>query len=103
MSRYARRKDANHGVIAKRFEKLGCSVLDTSAAAIPGFPDLVIGMMGVNHLVEIKNPEYKYGRNGLNANQSAFNRDWRGCPMWTVSSEDEATALVMNWRAGNGR
>ena len=30
--------------------------------------------------------------------QSAFARDWRGGRVWVVRSEDEATALVQNWR-----
>ena len=28
----------------------------------------------------------------------AFNRDWRGERMYQVSSTDEATAVVQNWR-----
>ena len=30
--------------------------------------------------------------------QSAFARDWRGGPVYVVTSVDEATALVLNWR-----
>lgn len=97
MSRYARRKDGNHSTIAKRFEALGCTVFDTSAIGLAGFPDLVVGFRQVNHLVEVKNPETRYGRAGLNEAQSAFNRHWNGAGMWTVTSEDEATAIVQNW------
>ncbi|WP_141233353.1 hypothetical protein [Lysobacter antibioticus] len=82
----------------KRFEELGCSVVELHHAGIPGFPDLVVGCLGVNHLVEVKNPDTAYGRAGLNANQQTFNRDWRGERMFAVSSLDEAAALVQNWR-----
>lgn len=92
------KKDANHDAIAKCFRDLGCTVVETIDTSIPGFPDFVVGCMGVNHLVDAKNLLTAYGRRGLNANQSAFNRDWRGEQMVTVSSEDEVIALVQNWR-----
>lgn len=98
MRRPAAKRDANHAVIARHFEALGCSVVELPHAGVAGFPDLVVGCIGVNRLVEVKNPETAYGRRGLNANQQAFNRDWRGEPMFAVCSEDAVTALVQNWR-----
>jgi hypothetical protein len=92
------RKDGNHNELVKVFEQLGCSVAQLHAVGIPGFPDLVVGCMGSNRLVECKSNATAYGRAGLNANQSAFNRDWRGERMYTVSSPDEVIALVTNWR-----
>ena len=92
------KKDANHDVLAKCFRDLGCTVMETIDTGIPGFPDFVVGCMGVNHLVDAKNLLTSYGRRGFNANQSAFNRDWRGERMVTVSSEDEVIAVVQNWR-----
>lgn len=96
------RKDGNHDELIKVFEKLGCSVAELHACGLPGFPDIVVGSSSrhgrANFLVECKNPETAYGRAGLNANQSAFNRDWRGERMYTVSSPDEVIALVTNWR-----
>lgn len=84
----------------RRFRELGCSVLETQDTGIPGLPDLVVGCVGRTELVEVKNLETRYGRAGLNANQTVFARDWRGAAMWTVYTEDEATALVQNWRKG---
>ena len=72
--------------------------MDTVSTGISGFPDLVVGCVGRNHLVEAKNPKTAYGRRGLNDNQTAFARDWRGERIFTVSSEDEVIALVQNWR-----
>jgi hypothetical protein len=99
MNRYARRKDRNHGELVKAFEQLGCSVADLSNAGISGWPDVVLGVAGRNHLCEFKNPESRYGKAGLNPNQQAFTRDWRGGKLFMVSSVDEAAALVRNLRA----
>ena len=91
-------KDGNHDAIVARFRELGCSVVEIHATGIPGLPDLGVGCVGVTHLIEIKNPDTSYGRHGFNSNQTAFARDWRGGRVWVVRSEDEATALVQNWR-----
>ena len=91
-------KDGNHDEIVRRFRQLGCSVLETIKTGIPGFPDCVVGCVGKTYLVEIKDPHTRYGRAGLNANQTAFAQDWRGGKLFVVTSEDEATALVQNWR-----
>ena len=92
------RKDANHGEIEHAFADLGCTTADLSHAGIAGWPDLVIGCLGIDHLVEVKNPGSRYGRAGLNANQSNFARDWRGGPIHTVASRDDVIALVARWR-----
>lgn len=91
-------KDHNHDAIVRRFRALGCSVIEMHATGIPGFPDLAVGTVGITHFVEIKNPDTPYGRKGLNDNQSAFARDWRGGMVWIARSEDDATLLVQRWR-----
>lgn len=93
------RKDSNHDEIANTFRGLGCSAIDTNLPPVAGYPDLVIGCMGVTHLVEAKSTLTAYGRAGLNDNQTAFARDWRGSPVHLVSSPDDAIALVKKWRA----
>ena len=95
--RRAAKRDANHNLVADQFRALGCSVFETDRVG-DGFPDLVIGCMGVNFLVEVKNPETRYGRAGLNGGQTLFNDAWRGDKVWLVCSEDEAVAVVQNWR-----
>lgn len=92
-------RDRNHGELSKAFESLGCSVADLSLLGLPGWPDVVVGVQGRNHLVEFKNPETRYGRAGLNPDQQAFSRDWRGGKLFMVSTVDEAAALVRNLRA----
>lgn len=97
--RRASRRDGNHQAVVARFRALGCTVFETDRVG-EGFPDIVVGCLGSNRLVEIKNPASRYGKAGLNEAQLRFNRDWRGDGLWVVTSEDEATAIVQNWRRG---
>lgn len=92
------KKDANHNALVKVFRQLGCSVLDLYDVGIGGAPDIIVGCAGVTACVEIKNPETRYGRAGLNNNQTAFAREWCGGPLYVVSTPDEAAALVNNLR-----
>jgi len=92
------KKDGNHDEICKAFREVGCTVAELHNAGIPGWPDIVVGCIGLNHLVEIKSQETAYGRRGLNENQQAFSRDWGGGKVWVASSAMEAYALVKNWR-----
>lgn len=92
------KKDANHDALKLVFQQMGCSVADLYNAGLPGFPDVVVGITGRDYLVEIKNPETRYGRAGLNSNQTAFARDWRGGQLYVVSTPDEVAALVNNLR-----
>ena len=94
-----RGRDRNHATLTAAFEALGCSVADLSNTGLVGWPDVVVGVMGRNHLVEYKNPDTRYGRAGLNPNQQAFSRDWKGGKMFVVSSVDEVAHLARNLRA----
>lgn len=97
--RHRARKDKNHGELKAAFHDMGCSVADLHNTGLPGWPDVVVGVMSRNHLVEFKNPESRYGRAGLNSNQQAFAAEWRGGKLFCVSSVDEVAALVRNMRA----
>lgn len=92
------RKDSNHNELANLFRKLGVSAIDMIDTGIPGWPDLACGVMSRTYLVEVKNSTTQYGRSGLNSNQTAFQREWRGSPIEIVSTEDEVIALVRKWR-----
>jgi hypothetical protein len=98
MTRFARRghHDGNHAELAQVFEGWGCSVADTSAAGF-GFPDIVLGLIGETHLVEVKD---KDGR--LSASQQRFLRDWRGGHVAIVQTLDEAIAHVQGIRRRRG-
>jgi hypothetical protein len=91
-------KDRNHDGLVSVFRELGCSVAELVDTGLPGWPDLAVGCIGVTHLVELKNPETAYGRAGMNANQSAFARDWRGEKVYLVDSVDGVCELVGHWR-----
>ena len=90
------RKDANHLALVAVFEQLGCKVADTSTIGF-GFPDICIGVMGMAALVEIKNPDTFYGRQGLTESQRAFHSLWEGCTH-VVRTADEAISLVTRLR-----
>ena len=51
--------------------------------------DLLVGFRGVNHLVECKTGHKGYGK-GLNNNQLQFAAGWKGSPVVTLHSPDEA-------------
>lgn len=95
--RRAAKRDANHGAIVGIFRQLGCSVFETDRMGA-GWPDIVIGVIGRNVLVEIKNADTGYGRGGLNLAQERFNEAWRGDKVVVIRTEDEAMALVANLR-----
>jgi hypothetical protein len=89
---YRGHHDGNHSEIAAAFTSVGCAVADTSAAGF-GFPDIVLGLIGQTHLVEVKDEN---GR--LSASQERFMRDWRGGPILVVQTIDEAIAHVQRIR-----
>lgn len=68
---FARRVDSNHADIKGSFERLGCSVFDTSR--VPKFTDLVVGFMGVNVIVEVKAEKGK-----LTDDQIDLRDTWKG-------------------------
>lgn len=94
------KKDGNHDAVVAAFRAAGASVAEMHACEVPGFPDLAIGLIGRTFLVEVKSPETRYGRAGLNSNQTGFAAEWRGGPVFIVTSELEAVALVNNLRRG---
>lgn len=97
MSKYARRRDANHSTLCDAFRTMGCSVFETDRVG-EGFPDVVVGVAGKNALVELKNPKTYYGKQGLNTAQSKFAEAWRGGQMFVVATEDDVIALVSKLR-----
>lgn len=75
--------DSNHGEIVNHLRKLGWSV--TSLAKVgSGAPDLVVGVDGVNVLLELKMPGEK-----LNDFEKAWHESWRG-RVYVVHSVSEA-------------
>ena len=87
----AHKVDANQAEIIAAFRELGCSVHDCSGVG-DGFPDLVVGLVGVNLLVECKT-----GTGELTPEQERFFQEWRGLA-YIIRSAQEARDLVIQTR-----
>ena len=93
---YARRTDANAKDIVKRLRELGVQVFDMQRAAgtIPGFPDLLVNVVGTMHLIEVKTINGSF-----TDDQTEFHQEWRGPPIYTIRSPEEAECWVIRMRA----
>jgi len=78
------------------FRKAGCTVERMDQPC-----DLLVGLNGVNRLVEVKTGTKGYGA-GLNDNQARWAEGWRGGEIYVVRTDDEALCLVNQWRAERG-
>jgi len=87
----AHKRDANHADVAGWFRDLGCSVFDTSALG-GGFPDLVVGVKGLNFMVEVKTAHGK-----LTKDQRDLFAVWRG-KIHVVSTMDDCISLFRDAR-----
>ena len=89
----AKRTDKNHVEIANAFRQLGCSVADTSSLG-KGYPDLTVGLLGKNLLVEVKNGTAK-----LNDRENAFHEAWKGqiCVVRTIEEAHEIVKFTRMW------
>ena len=85
----AKRVDANQGQIVSALEAVGASVL------VIGYPvDLLIGIANKTMLMEVKNPNSRYGKQGANANQREFMKTWRGGPVALVDGPEAALKAI---------
>lgn len=90
--RRAARVDANQKRIVEVFRKSGVSVADTSNQH-SGYPDLTIGYLGYNILVEVKDGDKSASARRLTPHQEKFRQNWKG-EYRVVINEDEALALI---------
>ena len=77
MKRRAARVDSNQTEIVKAFRRLGASVAHTHTLG-NGFPDVVVGVRGVNYLVEIKDGSKPPSQRKLTQDEQEFRGAWRG-------------------------
>ena len=98
MRNFIGNRDANHADRVDDFTALGCSVAELTRTNIEGWPDLVVGCVGLNHLVEIKNRATRYGRAGLSRSQRDFDNAWRGGHVHEVATAADVIELVGTWR-----
>ncbi len=106
MSRFARKVDATHGEIVDVFRAAGATVFAIQSP-LAGCPDLIVGMCGRTHLVEVKKDNVlKNGKRGVQTGlsdaQAAFARSWRGGPVHLVHNATEAMELANLLRMTGG-
>lgn len=75
--RRAAKIDDNQNEIVDGLRKLGCSVAITSGVG-SGFPDLIVGRLGVNILIEVKDGGKSPSRQALTLDQVKWHDEWRG-------------------------
>ena len=92
MSRRAARVDANQGEIVKALRALGFSVFDASSLG-GGFPDIVVGKRGVNHLMEIKDGNKPPSARNLTPKEAQFFNLWQG-EATVINSLEEALKVL---------
>lgn len=88
------RRDGNHTQVKQWFEQLGATVADTADLG-DGFVDLVIGIYGVNEIVEVK---IRLGK--LTADEEVFLGDWKGSHEIVRTFEDVVRTInLMHWKS----
>lgn len=90
--RRAARTDNNQVAIVSILRAVGATVEITSDVG-RGFPDLVVGYAGVNHLLEVKNPDVNASHRRLSADEARWHSEWRGRAV-VVHNADEALAVL---------
>ena len=84
--RRAHRLDANHEAIVNAL----CAAPDVSvfslAGVAAGCPDLLVGIKGVTHLVEIKDGSKSRSRRRFTPEQRRWIERWRGGPVPEVAA-----------------
>lgn len=85
--------DANHGEIVAALRKNGMVTFSTAALG-RGFPDLVVGFMGINILLEVKDGTKSASERKLTEDEAKFINDWAG-QVAVVTSAEEAVETVI--------
>ena len=87
--RRASRRDENEKDIVEALRSVGATVylLDQPC-------DLLVGYRNQTILMELKNPNSKYGKKGFNENQKHFAENWKGGPFCLVDSVDAALRML---------
>jgi hypothetical protein len=90
------RVDGNHEAIVSCFRAAGCSV-QSLAQVGDGCPDLLVGINGINVLVEVKDSTQPPSRRLLTLAQLKWHDEWRGW-VHVVTTIDKALLLVNFYR-----
>ena len=100
---HAKKTDGNHEAVKAELKAAmpEISVHDSSHAH-GGFPDLVIGLFGLNHLVELKDGTKPPSRRRLTNAQVGFHTNWQG-NVWVCHTASEVLANIARFHAKGGR
>lgn len=90
--RRAAKIDDNQRVIVDALRSAGCDV-ESLAAVGRGVPDLLVGVGGVNYLLEVKDGSKPPSRQKLTSHQKTWHATWRG-QVAVVSTIKEALDAV---------
>jgi hypothetical protein len=86
-----RRRDTNEAEVIEAFEFEGCSVKQLTGKDTA---DLLVGLNGYDHQVEVKS---RLGK--MSSGQAQARQLWLGAPIEVVRSAAEAHALAWAWRS----
>ena len=98
MPRRAHRLDANQEAIVNAL----CAAPDVSVCSLAGVaagcPDLLVGVRGVTHLVEVKDGAKPPSRRTLTLDQRRWIERWHGAPVVVLTDDVTARAWVQRER-----
>ena len=92
MPRQRAKVDTNQSQIVKVLRAVGASVATTHQVG-KGFPDIVVGYKGRNHLLEIKDGDKPTSQRKLTADEQEWHDKWRGT-VKIVNDETEALRAI---------
>jgi hypothetical protein len=90
--RRAAKVDANQGEIVAALRACGCSV-ESLAAVGKGVPDLLVGLRGLNYLLECKDGSKPPSARKLTDAQVEWHKIWAGQVLTVTSAEDALQQL----------
>ena len=90
--RRAARTDKNHEQVVNVLRQMGASV-QSLAATGKGCPDLLVGYLGINYLMEVKDGDKVLSKQKLTIDQEDWHSLWRGT-VHIVKSVDEALLIL---------
>ncbi len=90
---FPKRVDENQKEIVKAFRDMGATVQILSAVG-KGCPDLIVGMDGVNYLVEVKNGRKPPSAQKLTDCEQSFFDTWKG-QVCVIKSANEVIPLIL--------
>ncbi|MCE9565825.1 MAG: hypothetical protein K8U57_27690 [Planctomycetes bacterium] len=88
--------DENQSEIVDLFRKMGASVEPTHSMGC-GFPDLLVGILGFNWLVEVKNGKKRPSERRLTPDQAEWHEAWNGHVI-VIETVEQAIAFIHRCR-----